>query len=173
MYMYTKKKSYHFYFNFIYFIASVMTPTHTFICLCAVNMNFFISNLINIYMYIHLTNDTNLNFFVIQINLCNDLMRWSKREGTVLNYLNPQFRFTKNRPPPANKIINYRSDPTISKKKFWIRAWICCLEIIEIYVVAEKQVFVNATTDISKSHWRERSPCTWFVHKILWCLTNL
>lgn len=92
-------------------------PTHTFICLCAVNMNFFISNLINIYMYIHLTNDTNLNFFVIQINLCNDLMRWSKREGTVLNYLNPQFRFTKNRPPPANKIINYRSDPTISEKK--------------------------------------------------------
>lgn len=173
MYMYTKK-SYHYYFNFINFIASVMTPTHTFICLCAVNMNFFISNLINIYMYIHLTNDTNLNFFVIQINLCNDLMRWSKREGTVLNYLNPQFRFTKNRPPPANKIINYRSDPTISeKKKFWIRAWICCLEIIEIYVVAEKQVFVNATTDISKSHWRERSPCTWFVHKILWCLTNL
>lgn len=171
MYMYTKKKSYHFYFNFIYFIASVMTPTHTFICLCAVNMNFFISNLINI--YINLTNDTNLNFFVIQINLCNDLMRWSKREGTVLNYLNPQFRFTKNRPPPANKIINYRSDTTISKKKFWIRAWICCLEIIEIYVVAEKQVFVNATTDISKSHWRERSPCTWFVHKILWCLTNL
>lgn len=61
---------------------------------------------------------------------------------------NLHFRFTKNRPPPANKIINYRSDPTISeKKKFWIRECICCLEIIEIYVVAEKQVFVNATTD--------------------------
>lgn len=61
---------------------------------------------------------------------------------------NPHFRFTKNRPPPANKIINYRLDPTISeKKKFWIRECICCLEIIEIYVVAEKQVFVNATTD--------------------------